>query len=343
VENKIDLRSDTVTLPSPGMREAMASAEVGDDVYGEDPTVNALQAVMAKVFGKEAGLFVPSGTMSNQLAIKSHTRPGDEVIVEADSHSFQYETAGPAFISQVQIYPIKGRMGMPDTDEVIGAIRPDVYYFPHTALICLENTHNRSGGCVLPIDGIRELRRGTRERGVPLHLDGARIWNAHVATGVSLEEYASQADSISVCFSKGLGAPVGSMLLGPRGFIQAAHKFRKILGGGMRQAGILAAAARYAFDNNLERLKEDHRRARAFAEALSRNSAFEIDPLQVQTNMVLLRFTGGRTAAEAQRNLETEGILIGQSAQDKLRAVFHLGISDVCTDRAIEVFKRLFA
>ena len=339
----IDLRSDTVTRPGAAMRTFMSQANVGDDVYGEDPEVNRLQEKMATIFGKEAGLFVPTGTMSNQLAIKAHTMPGEEVIVEYDCHSFQYETGAPSVVAQVQLHPLKGTMGVLDPAEVVQVIRPSAYYYPRTALACIENTHNKSGGCVYPVLRMRELRATLLQRSIPLHLDGARIWNAHVATGTPLAEYGSLVDSISVCFSKGLGAPVGSMLLGTREFIARAHKYRKMYGGGMRQAGILAAAADFAFENNLQRLRIDHEHARYFAHELASCRAFSIEQERIHTNMVLLDFTQSAMSAEdAQRQFESLGILIGQSAPAMLRAVFHLDILPDDVARAAELINKHF-
>ncbi len=340
----IDLRSDTVTLPSAAMKRAMCDAPLGDDVYGEDPTVNRLQNEMAELFGKEAGLFVPTGVMSNQLAIKAWTSPGDEVIVEKESHIFNYETAAPSMMSAVQLHPVAGEQGMLASEGVAAAIRPDAYYYPRTALVCIENTHNRMGGTLHPIDAMHSLHAFCRENAIPLHLDGARIWNAHIATGTPFSEYGAAVESISICFSKGLGAPVGSMLLGPQDLITRAHKYRKIYGGGMRQAGMLAAAALHAVEHHLPLLTNDHRRARQFAEALSASSAFRIDRERVQTNMVLLDFsTSDIRATEAQARLHEAGIEIGMGMGDMLRAVFHLDLDDHALDRAITIFTTLFA
>ena len=340
---RIDLRSDTVTLPTAGMKDAMMRAPLGDDVYGEDPTVNLLQQSMAERFGMEAGLFVPTGVMSNQLAIKAWTSPGDEVIVDAESHIFNYETAAPSMMSAVQLHTIPSALGVFDLDEVNRAIRPGEYYYPRTTLVCIENTHNRYGGTLYPVEHMRPLREFCEDRKLRLHLDGARIWNAHIASGTPLAEYGSTVDSISICFSKGLGAPVGSMLLGPADMIARAHKYRKIFGGGMRQAGMLAAAAQHAVDHHLPLLADDHRRARALADALRTCSGFTVDLDRVQTNMVLLDFsTSAMRATEAQRLLAGEGIVIGMGMGDMLRAVLHIDLDDAAVDRAINVFHRLF-
>ncbi len=340
----IDLRSDTVTLPSAAMKQAMCEAPLGDDVYGEDPSVNRLQEEMAALFGKEAGLFVPTGVMSNQLAIKAWTRPGDEVIVEKESHIFNYETAAPSMMSAVQLHTVEGALGVLEPGDVEAAIRPGEYYYPRTALVCTENTHNRMGGTVGPVSSMRELHAFCLSRGIPLHLDGARIWNAHVASGTPLLEYGEAADSISICFSKGLGAPVGSMLLGPEELITKAHKYRKIFGGGMRQAGMLAAAALHAVEHNLSLLADDHRRAREFAASLASCRAFHIDPARIHSNMVLLDFsTSQETATEAQLRLREAGVAIGMGMGNMLRAVFHLDLDDAAVEKAIAIFKRLFA
>lgn len=338
----IDLRSDTVTRPTAEMKRAMMLAPLGDDVYGEDPSVNLLQERVAALFGKEAGLFVPTGVMSNQLAIKAWTQPGDEVIVEKESHIFNYETAAPSMMSAVQLHPVPGRLGVLAPDDVASAVRPDTYYYPRSTLVCMENTHNRMGGTVYPVEAMRELRALCHAHGMGLHLDGARIWNAHVASETPFRDYGDAVDSISVCFSKGLGAPVGSMLLGTHALITKAHKYRKIFGGGMRQAGMLAAAALHAVEHHLPLLAEDHARARRFAEALDGMRSFRIDHDRVQTNMVLLDFTGGPTrAAEAQRRLHAEGIEIGMGMADSLRAVFHLDLDDEAVGRAIDVCRKV--
>ncbi|MBE0645213.1 MAG: aminotransferase class I/II-fold pyridoxal phosphate-dependent enzyme [Bacteroidetes bacterium] len=339
----IDLRSDTVTQPSAAMKQAMCEAPLGDDVYGEDPTVNRLQEEMAALFGKEAGLFVPTGVMSNQLAIKAWTSPGDEVIVERESHIFNYETAAPSMMSAVQLNPVAGAGGVLAAEDVEATVRPDAYYYPRTTLVCIENTHNRMGGTLFPIEAMRSLQDFCRMRAIGLHLDGARIWNAHIASGTPLVDFGSAVDSISICFSKGLGAPVGSMLLGSRDLITRAHKYRKIYGGGMRQAGMLAAAALHAVEHHLPLLVDDHRRARTFAAALTQCSAFHVDITRVQSNMVLLDFSNATMrAAEAQKRLRDAGIEIGMGMGDMLRAVFHLDLDDSCLTQSIDIFTRLF-
>src|SRR5512139_3289968 len=265
----IDLRSDTVTKPTAAMRKVIFEAEVGDDVFGEDPTVNALQEKVARLLGKEKAIFVPSGTMGNQLAIKSHTQPGDEVILEASSHPYNFEGGASAALSGVQFNCLKGVRGVIDASQIEEAIRPEDHHFAVSRLICLENTHNRGGGTVFPIAKIAEISKLAKSRGLLVHLDGARLWNASVASGIEPREYAQYADSVSVCLSKGLGAPVGSLVTGSAAFIDRVHRFRKMFGGGMRQAGLLAAAGIYALDHHMERLREDHDHAKRLAHGLT--------------------------------------------------------------------------
>lgn len=324
----IDLRSDTVTRPSAAMRTAMCNAEVGDDVFGEDPTVNRLQSKVAALLGKEDALFVPSGTMGNQTCIKVHTQPGDEVIVERDSHVFNYETAGGAFLSSVQVHPVEGIRGVMSVEAVKRAVRPRVYYMPRTRLLCMENTHNRAGGTIYPIEAIKMLHTLAREEGMMLHLDGARLWNACAVTGIAPSEYASYFDSVSVCLSKGLGAPVGSVIAGTKDFIEQARRYRKIFGGGMRQAGILAAAGIYALDNNRERLKEDHEKASYLARELARVPGFTVDLESVQTNIVIFSVEkSGRMPEDILAALRERGVLVTMGNYMGLRAVAHMDVS----------------
>lgn len=341
--NVVDLRSDTVTKPSAAMREAMVRAEVGDDVYGEDPTVNRLQEKVAAMFGKEAALFVPSGTMGNEIAIKAHTAAGDEIIAEQDSHIVVYETGAPSLLAGVQIRTIPGDRGMISARQLKEAIRPSAYYLPKTSLICLENTHGRSGGSVLPLESIKALRSISLEQEIPLHLDGARIWNASVAAGVPLHEYASQVDSISACFSKGLGAPVGSILIGSVEFIDRCRKYRKIFGGGMRQAGILAAAALYALDHNISRLEEDHAKATLFAGELKKIKCVHLASTEVQSNMVIAEINyANKTQGEILNLLKSHGILMTPEGNSSIRGVTHLDVSMDDVKRAVGVFHSLF-
>jgi threonine aldolase len=323
----IDLRSDTVTKPSHEMREAMRTAEVGDDVYGEDPTINRLQEKVAEILGKEAALFVPSGVMANQLAIKTQTQPGDEVIVESDSHIFHFETAGAAFLSNVQLCTVEGKNGILNVEQVAHAIRSNVYYNPKTSLVCLENTHNKAGGTVYPVEEIQKIHDLARERKLALHLDGARLWNASAASGVTPKEYARFFDTVSVCFSKGLGAPVGSALCGTRDKIESARKFRKIFGGGMRQAGILAAGALFALDNNIVRLKEDHENAKLFARELGNLPGIHLDLDSVQTNIIIFTLSSRSESVEELISiLKAQGVLISEMGKSTLRAVTHLDV-----------------
>jgi len=338
----IDLRSDTVTQPTPDMREAMATAPVGDDVFGEDPTVNRLQERVAELFGKEAGLFVASGTMGNQVAINAHTQPGDEVICEYNAHIFNYEGGAPALLSGVQLHPIPGSRGVITASQIEAVIRPDDHHFPHTRLIAIENTHNRAGGTIFPIDEMKKIYQLAQRRNLKVHLDGARIWNASVATGIPLLEYAKYADSINVCFSKGLGAPVGSMILGSKEFITRAHRYRKLYGGGMRQAGILAAGALYAVEHNFKRLAEDHRRAKTLATALSALNGIKIDLEAVQTNIVIFEVVSHSiNAQEFVERCREAGVLMIPVGTNKVRLVTHLHISDDAVARAIESFQKI--
>jgi threonine aldolase len=343
ITKHIDLRSDTVTKPSPAMREAMANAEVGDDVFGEDPTVNLLQEKVATLLGKEAALYVPSGTQANQICIKVHTQPGDEVIMEKGCHLFNYETGALAFLSNIQPHLIEGVRGIFRVEDIKKAIRPKLYYMPRSSLIAIENTHNRAGGTIYPIEVLKEIHALTRNEGIGYHLDGARLWNACVETGISPQEYASYFDSVSVCLSKGLGAPVGSVIAGSKEFIAQARKYRKIFGGGMRQAGILAAAGIYALDNNRERLKEDHAKMKYLARELVKIPSLSIDMEAVQTNIVIIGIERtGKTPEEVLALLKSKGILLTLGNWMSIRAVTHLDVSMVEIEQAVSVFHELF-
>jgi threonine aldolase len=334
----IDLRSDTITKPTDAMRQVMAHAPVGDDVFAEDPTVNLLQQKVAALLGKPAALYVSSGVMSNQLAIKVHTQPGDEVIVEKESHIFNYETGAPSILSNVQLHLILGDHGILRAGQLAPAVRPSVYYMPRTALICLENTHNRAGGTVYPLDEIKKIRDFAKALGIRMHLDGARLWNASVATGIQPSEYAQYFDTVSVCFSKGLGAPVGSALVGSEELIQRARRFRKILGGGMRQAGIIAAGALYALEHNIGRLKEDHEKARLFAERVAANPLAGIDLKFVQTNIVVVDISRtGKSTGELLDALRAQNVYLTDANYTSLRAVTHLDVTTEQVLRAAEI------
>ncbi len=335
----VDLRSDTVTRPDAGMRAAMAAAEVGDDVFGEDPTVNALEARVADLLGKEAGLFVPTGTMANQIAIRCLTQPGDEILLEADAHPFHYEAGAAAVISGVTIRLLQGQRGVLDADTVRQAVRPPNVHHAPASLFCVENTANRGGGTVLSVAQTAGLCEVAREAGLACHLDGARLWNAAVATAgpssveSSLLAHAAPFDTVSVCFSKGLGAPVGSMLVGPRATMVRARRFRKMLGGGMRQVGILAAACHYALDVNLPRLGGDHHRAQVLWEGLRRQGwAVEQAP---QSNMVYLR---APEAPALVNTLGSYGVRCLALAWDRIRLVTHLEVDDAGVDAVLEAF-----
>lgn len=340
MNHPVDLRSDTVTQPTPAMRRAIAQAEVGDDVFGDDPTVLRLEARVAGILGKEAALFVPSGTMANQLAVRVHTQPGDEILVEAQAHLYYYEAGAPAALSGVMCRCLPGQRGVFTAADIEAALRPADVHFPPTRLVCVENTHNRGGGKVWPLERLREVVACARRHGLALHLDGARLWNASVASGVPERDYAALFDTVSVCFSKGLGAPVGSALAGPRDLIERARRFRKMFGGGMRQAGILAAGALFALEHHRERLAEDHARARRLAEVLSELPGAAIDPASVETNLVYFRVTR-QPAGEVVAALETGGVRLLASGPDTLRAVPNLNVSTADFARALEVFRRV--
>jgi threonine aldolase len=339
----IDLRSDTVTRPSQAMRDAMMKAEVGDDVFGEDPTVNLLQQKVATLLGKEAALYVPSGTQANQICVKVHTQPGDEVIIEKGCHLFNYETGGLAFLSNVQPHTIEGEHGIITVEQIKKAIRPKLYYMCRSSLVAVENTHNRAGGTIYPIDVIKEIHDLTRNEQMGFHLDGARLWNACVETGIEPSEYARYFDSVSVCLSKGLGAPVGSVIAGSKEFVEKARKIRKIFGGGMRQAGILAAAGIYALDNNRGRLSEDHAKLKWFANELKTMSSLTIDMGAVQTNILLIGIEKtGKQPDEVLALLKSKGILLTLGNWMSVRAVTHLDVSMDEVKSAAKVFHELF-
>ena len=333
----IDLRSDTVTRPTKPMLEAMMNAKVGDDIYGEDETVNALQEKCAALTGMEAALFVPTGVMGNQLSVKCHTIPGDEVLVESNSHILNNETGASAVISNVQLISVPGNKGIMTAGDVKNYIRSSEYYYPVTRLICLENTHNWAGGMIQPISVIIEISEFARANNLKLHLDGARIFNACVETGISIKEYAGYFDSISFCFSKGLGCPVGSIVCGNKVFIEMARKWRKILGGGMRQSGILAAAGIYALDNNIERLKEDNANAKYFARERSMIKGINIEPESVQTNIVVFS-SSAISKSDLMSRLKEKGVFILSGSNDIMRCVFHMDAPEEDMKRAVEIF-----
>ena len=338
----IDLRSDTVTKPTPEMREAMAKAEVGDDVYGEDPTVNRLQSMAAEIFGREAALFVPSGTMGNAIAVKIHTKPSQEVILEEKCHIYNYELAGMAVISGVIPRPIPGKRGALTVEDIKRAIRPKSYHLAQTGLIALENTHNRASGAIYPEELRKEDIAFAKERGIPTHLDGARIFNAAVATGKSVAELTEGFDTVMFCLSKGLSAPVGSMLVGSRKLIEKARIVRKMLGGGMRQAGVLASAGIVALTKMVDRLKEDHDNAKILARGLAELPPVKIDPDEVETNIVIFELTeSAPDAEEVVGKLAEQGVLSLAIGPKSIRMVTHYGITRDDIERALEVIKEV--
>jgi len=342
MKNLIDLRSDTVTKPSAEMRKVMYEAEVGDDVFKEDPTVNKLEDYSAELLGKEAALYVPSGMMGNQICLNVLTNPGDEVICEIDSHIFNYESGSPAMLSGIQLMVVKGRLGVMTSEQVEPLIRPkDAYYMPHTKVIEVENTHNRAGGTIHPIENIIALKELAKKHNLYYHLDGARLWNASVETGISVKEYVSHFDSISCCLSKGLGAPVGSIIGGNKEFIKEAYRVRKSWGGGMRQVGILAAAGLYALQNNIDRLKDDHRRAKFLAERINDIKNLEIDMNSVHTNILLFKPLT-MTVSEAMIKCKESGLLLLQGTVDTLRAITHLDVNDSNVEKAADILAKVF-
>jgi len=339
---RVDLRSDTVTAPSAAMREAIASAPVGDDVYGDDPTVNSLEERVAAMFGKEAGVFTPTGSLANQLAIRMLVAPGEELLAETNSHIVRAELGAAAAFSGITTRTWPAINGLLKADDALAIARPDSGpYLVSTTAIAVENTHNFGGGTVQPISEIAALHAGAQKLGLALHLDGARIWNAHVASGVSFLEYGKYFDTISVCLSKGLGAPVGSVMLSTKERVTKARVWRKRYGAGMRQIGILAAAGHYALDHNIALLAEDHRRAKEIAIALNAVIPSVIDPANVQTNIVGLDLAAlNMTAAELATRCKSEGLLIGALGPKFARLVTHLDLDDAGTAYAIEVLKR---
>ena len=340
MDQPVDLRSDTVTRPCPRMKRAMMDASLGDDVLGDDPTVAALEERVASMLGKEAACFVPSGTMANQAAIRALTEPGDEIICHKDSHIIHYETGAPAVISGCMIAPAEGPRGIFDLDEFERLVRPDNIHAARTRLLCLENTHNRGGGAVWPLDQVRRLTGRARDRGLRSHLDGARLWNASVASGVAPREYAACFDTVSTCFSKGLGAPVGSAVAGDRATMSKVRRIRKMLGGAMRQSGVLAAAALDALEHNIGRLSEDHERARRLARAIAGTPGLRVDLEGVQTNIVYADVDPALGDAERfVAALRERGVWVLATGPRRFRAVTHLDVSGEMIDRAIAVIE----
>lgn len=337
----IDLRSDTVTRPGPGMREAIASSEVGDDVFGDDPTVNALEARVAEMFGAEAALYVPSGTMGNLVSLASITQPGDEVILDRQCHILNYEVASVAAIAGLLVNPLDGERGVLTAEMVAPHIRPDNLHCPPTRVIAMENTHNRAGGRVYPFEEMKRIKALAEERGLLVHVDGARICNAHAVTGVPLADYFSCADTLSMCFSKGLGAPVGSIIVSTRAVIDRARKKRKQLGGGMRQAGVLAAAAMYALDHHVERLRDDHANARRLAEIVESTEGLRLTH-PVESNIVVFAVDESAFAVpDFLSRLEADGVLAVPFGPGLVRMVTHLDVSAEDIETVAGVFAGL--
>ncbi len=333
----MDFRSDTVTRPTEDMRRTMAEAPVGDDVFGEDPTVNRLEEFVAGLLGKEAAIYAPSGTMTNQIGVFVGAGRGDEVLLHEDSHIFNYEAGAPALLSGVQVRPLSGRNGAVELGVLRKTVRPENVHFARPSLLCLENTHNAAGGKVYPLDDFAEAAGAARKMGLRVHLDGARLFNAQAATGIPASEWCGHADTVSVCSSKGLGAPVGSLLAGDERTIREARRARKAFGGGMRQAGVIAAAALYAFEHNVERLADDHDRARVLASGL-KDAGYDVD--SPETNIVLVRAEEPARLLEA---LTREGVLATPGGHGTVRFCTHLDIADEDVEAAVEAAARILA
>ncbi|WP_077210526.1 low-specificity L-threonine aldolase [Bacillus dakarensis] len=337
----IDLRSDTVTKPSEKMRKAMYEAEVGDDVYGEDPTVNKLEETAAAILGKEKALFVTSGTQGNQIAGLVHCRAGQEVIVESQAHIFLYEAAAMSAFAGVQTRTITGKRGAMNPLDVKAAIRGEDIHEPETGLICIENTHNKAGGAIVPLDNMKEIYRIAQEHHIPVHLDGARLFNASVASGIPVSDFAACTDSVQFCLSKGLGAPVGSIIAGAEEFIAKARKWRKRLGGGLRQVGVLAAPGLIALNENIDRLFEDHENAKLLAEGLVNISGIELET-KVETNIIIINITkANKTTEELLNALYENGIAAGAFGPNLIRFVTNNGVTKNDIDKVLAVIHNI--
>ncbi len=339
-DDLLDFRSDTVTRPTPAMRRAIAEAAVGDDVFGEDPTTQRLQARVAEMLGKEAALYVPSGTMSNLIGVRLHCKPGDEMICEAGCHIYHYEQAGYAQLSGVAARTVPGEYGVWNPEQLHGLIRADNAHLARTRAVLLENTHNRGGGRIQPYATVEAVCRWAHENGLRTHLDGARLFNAVVATGIEAPRWTQHFDTVSVCFSKGLGAPVGSALAGPRDLIAEGLRHRKVLGGGMRQCGVIAAAALYALEHHVDRLAQDHATAGRLADGIRQIEELALRPETVDTNILFFRVDPALAgAAEFCHRLGRQGLLMLPTATDTVRAVTHLDVNLDAADRAVEILK----
>ncbi|MEM2913472.1 MAG: GntG family PLP-dependent aldolase [Candidatus Bathyarchaeia archaeon] len=341
-KHMIDLRSDTVTLPTEEMLEAIKNAELGDDVYKEDPTVNKLEEMAAKKMGKEAALLVPSGTMANLVSVMSNTKGGDCVVLEAESHMYWYEVGSVSAIAGLLPWPVKGNMGALDPRDVEAAVRPRNIHFPETTLVCIENTHNRAGGTVITPAQIEALRKVAEKHGLTLYMDGARIFNAAVALKIDVREFTRHVDNLMFCLSKGLSCPIGSVIVGDSGFVERAEKIRKMLGGGMRQAGIIAAPGIIALEKMVDRLEEDHRNARLLAEGLAKVEGLNVDLRRVQTNIVLVDVTGlGIDANMFIEKLKERFVLASYHSSGIVRMVTHRGIKREDMEKTLSIIEGL--
>lgn len=337
----IDLRSDTVTKPTKEMLKAMYDAELGDDVYKEDPTANELERYAAELLGKEAALFVPSGVMGNQICLNVLTQPMDEVICEKDAHIFQYESGSPAALSGIQLLQVEGKHGVFTPEQIEPLIRQtSAYYMPRSRVIEVENTHNRAGGTINPIENIAALSQLAKKYNLFFHLDGARIWNASVATGISPSKYASYFDSVSCCLSKGLGAPIGSVIAGTKDFIKEAFRIRKAWGGGMRQVGVIAAAGLFALKNNIDRLQEDHQKAKNLAEFLNASDKYEIELESVQTNIIVFK-PKNNTVEDILEKAKGKGLILSVGNVGWIRAVTHMDVTFDQIEKAKEILEQI--
>ncbi len=341
-EKKIsDFRSDTVTKPTENMRLAMAKAEVGDDVFGDDPTVKKLEELGAEKIGKEASLFVPSGTMGNSIAVKVWTNELEEIILEERSHIYNMESTHITFISRVIPRPLPSNRGVMNPELVEKAIRKPALHIPRTSLICIENTHNYWGGAVIPLENFKDLREIANKHGIKIHLDGARIFNASIASGIPVKEYTKYADSVMFCLSKGLSAPIGSLLAGSKEFIAKARRIRKLLGGGMRQVGVIAAAGIISLTEMIDRLAEDHRRAKRLAQGICNLPGIELNPEHVETNIIFLRFNHPRISLQEFLNKLKERNILALGLAGQIRLVTHKDINDEDIEKAIKAFKEI--
>jgi threonine aldolase len=338
----IDLYSDTMTKPTAAMRECMAEAEVGDEQKGEDPTVNRLQDMVAELLSKEAAVYLPSGTMCNEISFAAWARMGDEMIIHRDSHPAHFEVGGPAYLARIMLYPLDGPRGMFTAEQVEEAIRPDSPHYPRSRIVEIENTHNMGGGSIWPLVQLQAVCAVAHRYGLMAHLDGARLLNAVVATGIPAKTYAEPFDSAWIDLSKGLGCPVGAVLAGSHAFIKDARRLKHLFGGAMRQAGIIAAAGVYALEHHVARLAEDHAHARMLAQALAELPQVSLNPADVETNIVIFDVAGtGHTAKDIGERLEKEGVRVSAMGRTKLRAVTHLNVSRQDVERAIDVFRRV--